>query len=114
MTVIMSQRVKKDAALLRALAQVTPKERKALLKACDISRIRSVCECAYNVLRGNVRLSGEQKRKLSKHKKDLRRLVKRGESWVKKRRYLIQKGGGFLLPLLLSAVLQTVLSQAIN
>lgn len=101
--------LQKDAALLTALVHATPKERKALLKVCDIRRIRSVCECAYNVLRGNVRLTDKKKRQLSKYKSALRRLVKRGENWSKKRRYLVQQGGGFLLPLLLSTVLQSVL-----
>lgn len=101
----MSQRVKEDAALL---AELTPKERKALLKACGSDRIRSICECAYNVLRGNVPLSPETKRQLSKHKRTLRRLSKRGECWAKKRRYLVQRGGGILLPLLLNAVLPAV------
>lgn len=103
--------LRKDAALLTALVHATPKERKALLKVCDTRRIRSVCECAYNVLRGNVRLSEKSKRKLSKHKVALRRLVRRGEGWIKKRKFLIQKGGGILLPLLLSTVLQTVLQR---
>lgn len=101
---------KKDTtALLTALIHATPKERKALLKACDVSRIRSVCEYAYNLLRGNVPLSDKRKRQLKKHKTALRRLVNRGESWEKKRRYLVQKGGGVFLPILLSTVLQTIL-----
>lgn len=108
----MSTCLKKDATLLTALIHATAKERKALLKACNISRIRSVCECAYNLLRGNIPLSDERKQQLRKHKQALRRLVKRGESWTKKRRYLVQQGGGFLLPILLSTVLQAVLSKA--
>lgn len=103
--------LRKDAALLTALIHATPKERKALLKVCENRRIRSVCECAYNVLRGNVRLSDKSKRSLRKHKEALRRLVKRGEGWTKKRKYLVQKGGGILLPLLLSTVLQSVLQR---
>lgn len=101
--------LRKDATLLRALIHATPKERKLLLKVCDKSRIHSVCECAYNVLRGNVPLSKKSKFQLSKHKTALRRLVKRGEGWAKKRKYLIQKGGGILIPLLLSTVLQAAL-----
>jgi hypothetical protein len=102
----MSRRVKEDATLLKAL---TPKERKALLKTCGNDRIKSICECAYNVLRGNVPLSPKQKRQLRKHKQTLRRLVKRGECWSKKRQYLVQRGGGILIPLLLNAVLPTIL-----
>lgn len=112
--IIMAQRIKKDAALLSALIHASPKERKALLKACENSRIRSVCEIAYNVLRGNIPLSDGRKRQLRKHKQTLRRLIKRGECWAKKRRYLVQRGGGFLLPLLLSAVLPTLVEKVIG
>lgn len=110
----MSQCVRKDAALLTALIHATPKERKALLKAFDVSRIRSVCECAYNLLLGNIPLDHKCKNKLKKYKTPLRRLVKRGESWAKKRKYLVQQGGGFFLPLLLSTVLQVILNKAIS
>lgn len=106
--------LKKDRALLEALIHATPKERKALLKVCDTSRIRSVCECAYNVLRGNVPLSDKRKRQLSKHKTTLRKIVKRGEGWSVKRKYLVQQGGGFIIPLLLSTVLQAVMSKVLS
>ena len=100
----------KDANLLLALMQLNPKERKALLKVVDERRIRSVCECAYNLLRGNVQVPEEKKRKLAKYKQALRRLVRKGESWTRKRKYLVQQGGGLFLPLLLSTVLQSLIS----
>lgn len=103
--------LKKDRALLEALIHLTPKERKALLKVCDTSRIRAVCECAYNLLRGNVPISFKRKQQLRKHKHTLRRIVKRGEGWPKKRKYLVQQGGGFVIPLILSTVLQAVMSK---
>ena len=103
---------KGDAALLTALVHATAKERKALLKAFDVSRIQTVCECAYNLLRGNVSVSDKQKKLLKKYKTVLRRIVKQGETWEKKRQYLVQKGGGVILPILLSTVLQAVLQAA--
>jgi len=102
----------KDANLLLAL---TPAERRTLLKSLDKKRIKSISECAHNLLRGNIRLGHNDRaalKKLRKHRALLRRLAARGESWVKKRRYLVQKGGGFLLPLLLGAVVQTALNLA--
>jgi len=100
----------KDAKLLLSL---TPAERKAVLKVLDARRIRSICECAHNLLQGNIPLSDKRKlQKLRKHKSTLRRLAARGVSWIKKRRYLVQKGGGFLIPILLSAALQTALHSA--
>ncbi len=100
-----------DAKLLLSLS---PKERKALLKVLDTKRVRSICECAHNLLCGNIQPCDKSRLgKLRKHKATLRRLAKRGESWIKKRRYLVQKGGAaFLLPLLLSTVLQVALNKA--
>lgn len=102
----------KDAQLLLTL---TPVEIKALLKVLDVRRIRSICECAYNLLRGNIPVSDKRKlKKLRKYKALLRKLAARGESMIKKRRYLIQKGGGILLPLLLSTVVQAALQAVTN
>lgn len=103
-----------DAKLLLSLS---PKERNALFKVLDTRRVRSICECAHNLLCGNIRPCDKRKLdKLRKHKATLRRLAKRGESWIQKRRYLVQKGGGvgFLIPLLLSTVLQVALKNATN
>jgi len=99
-----------DAKLLMSL---TAAERKAILKVLDAQRIKSICECALNLLQGNIPLKDKRKvQKLRKYKSILRRLAARGESWVKKRRYLVQKGGGILIPILLSAALQTALHAA--
>lgn len=105
----MSRTVKNNIALLKALAVMKPKHRKALIKAADKDLILSVCECAYNLLKGNVSVHPQQKKKLSFFKNILRRLVKKGESFKSKKKYLVQKGGGVFLPILLSAVLQAIL-----
>lgn len=101
---------REDLDLLLALTRLTVSERTAVLKVLDTRRIRSVCECAYNLLRGNVPLPTEKKRQLFKYKSALRKLVRKGESWAKKRKYLVQVGGGVFLPLLLSTVLQALIN----
>lgn len=96
--------------MLRALASMNPKQRKAVLKVADKDLILSVCECAYNLLKGNVTVSSKRKRKLAQYKNLLRKLVRKGESFKVKKKFLIQKGGGgVLLPILLSTVLQAIL-----
>lgn len=98
----------------KLLTRLTPAERKALLKSLDSKRVRAICECAYNLLQGNVCTDKCNLQKLRKYKTVLRRLAKQGESWVKKRKYLVQKGGGaiaFLIPLLLSTVLQAAVNK---
>ena len=106
----MSHTVKKNINLLRALSLMTPKQRKSVLKTADKDLIQSVVECAYNLLLGNVNITPQVKRKLSKYKSVLRRLIKKGDSFKVKKRIIVQQGGGVVIPLLLSAVLQTLLN----
>ncbi|KAF4524189.1 hypothetical protein B566_EDAN011022 [Ephemera danica] len=50
-----------------------------------------------------------QLKRLSRHKRMLRRLAKKGESWKKKKQAIVRQSGGFLLPLL-APILGTFLS----
>lgn len=106
----MSRAVRNNIELLKALSRMKPKQRQAVLKAADKDLILSVCECALNLLKGNINVSASEKRKLGRFKNILRRLVKKGEGLKSKKKYLIQKGGGVFLPILLSAVLQAILN----
>ena len=91
--------LRRHAAILRTIQKARPDLRQSLLKLADEDLIRCIVECADNTLKGHVQLSPFQKKRLSRHKKFLRRLVKRGEAWRTKRK-LIAQSGGFLLPLL--------------
>ncbi|KAF4532663.1 hypothetical protein B566_EDAN002898 [Ephemera danica] len=93
------------------IAKARPDLRKTLVQMADEDVIRAICECADNTLKGHVNLTSVQKRRLARYKKTLRRLVKRGEGW-KKKRDLILQSGGFLLPLL-APVLGSVLAALI-
>jgi len=70
--------------LLRVLQRARPSVRKAILKEADKALVYSICELCDNTLSGNVPLTPTQKQKLKKHKTVLKKLAKRGESWVKK------------------------------
>jgi hypothetical protein len=71
-----------------------------MIRSADVGVVKAVCEIADNTLKGNVRLSSQQKSRLARYKKVLRKLARRGENWKIKKRVLIQKGGA-LIPLLL-------------
>lgn len=88
------------------------KKKGALLRKCPNSLIKSVCECALNVLKGNVPLTKRQKNKLSPYKRTLRKLGDKKVPLFKKRRLLVQKGEGFLSLLIPVAV--SVLSSLIH
>ncbi|KAL7289431.1 hypothetical protein TKK_0016627 [Trichogramma kaykai] len=106
---------KRHAALLTALVHSDSKQRLALLKNADDSFVRCICECALNVLRGNVPV--KNKNRLRKHKSILRKLVtlKAGEKkrWAKKKRIILQTGGAFL-PALIAPVLGALIARLIK
>lgn len=103
---------KKHIAILRALQYLSKEQREAVLRKADARTIRCICECALNVLRGNVPLKTEQRRKLRRHASVLRRLAAKKGCWRSKKRFIVQSGG--FLPLLLAPVLGTILSNLIG
>ena len=67
--------------------------------------VHRICDCVHNILQGNIPISEEEKEIFRKHKKCLRKLVKKKTS-DKKRKHLIQAGGilGALIPTLVGLV----------
>src|SRR5688572_13422310 len=89
----MSQTLKKFTPYLRVLQKSSPKVRNKLAKKhCSPEFIKCICECAKNVLVGNVALSAEHKRRLERHKRSLRKLILKKTS-MKAKKKLIQSGG---------------------
>ena len=89
--------------LLRVLGHCQPKIRNAVLKNCDNDLIHIICDCVYNVVKGNVPgLTQGKVNKLACHKTSLIKLTKKVPV-KEKRKILVQKGGGFL-PFLLPLV----------
>lgn len=103
----MSARVRKHADLLKVLAKAKPPTCKAIMKTADKDLIHCLCECAHNILNGNVRLSPAQKAKLSRYKQDLRSVSKKTTS-QKRKQQVLQKGG--FLPALLAPLLAPVIA----
>ena len=90
-------------SLLKLLSKAQPLAAKAIIKAADKELVDAVCECALNVLKGNVRLTPLQKQRLAKHQRALRALAQKGRS-LQTKKALLQKGG------ILGALLGPVLS----
>jgi hypothetical protein len=97
----MSARIKRNAPHLKLLCKAKPSLVKAMIKGAPPDLIDALCECGLNVLKGNVPVSPAQKKRLGRHKNNLRVLVKKGTS-AKRRRQILQKGG--ILPLLLPII----------
>ena len=96
----MSKRMKENLPYLQILAKCKPKLRKVIIEHGPTDVIISICECAYNLLKGTVPISTNQKRYLSRHKKHLRTLANKKISRTKKKKLLTQKGGNVLTALL--------------
>ena len=89
----MSQTLKKFSPYLRVLHKSSPNVRNKLMKKhCSPEFIKCICECAKNVLAGNVALSPEHKRRLKRHKLSLRKLALK-KTPLKTKKKLVQSGG---------------------
>ena len=99
--------VKFQAPLLQSLAHAHPYICKAILQGADKDILQCLSQCALNVLKGNVPLSGPQKAKLTKYKQKLRKEANKKVSLQEK--YEIVQTGGFV-PLLLAPLLRKVIA----
>ena len=68
--------------------------------------MQCIRECVFNVLKGRVQLKTEEKRRLQKHKNNLRAFLQENTP-LKKKKEIVQKGGflGALLAPLLGSVI---------
>lgn len=101
--------------MLLALVSAKPKVRTFILKSLDGATIRILAQLAANILHGNIPLSPQQKRRLSKFKRLLAILRNKYTSLEHKRRALIQNGGflPFLIPIV-SSIAGALISKAIK
>ena len=99
----MSQRIKRNAQMLKLLSRATPKTVKSIVKNCDSDLVDAISECSFNVLKGNVPLKKCQHKRLSKYKNHLRCMSDK-KITKRKKKAVLQKGG------FLQALLQPVLS----
>ena len=95
---------KKHAATPSALAHADQAQRTALLRKADPAFVGCICEVALNTLHGYLPIREGAKKKLRKHACVLLRLAKQSESVGKKKKILLQSGGGFL-PALIAPLL---------
>ena len=94
----MSTCLKKNAQMLGVLAHVTPQMCKAIIVAADRELMTCLCECAQNILNGNVPLTKSHLKHLQWYRSDVHTLAKKRAPQHKKKK-ILQKGG-FLSALL--------------
>ena len=90
----MSENLKKYAPYLHLLHKCSSQARKSLVdKHCNKEFINCICECAKNVLDGNVDLTDLHKRTLRRHRAQiLHKLVLKRTS-MKNKKKIVQTGG---------------------
>ena len=91
--------------LLKVLVDASPKLKKAIIKHAPTDLVTAISEIVLNFIKGVIKLTAAQKKRLSRYKKELLALAKKKVSLGKKRKILVQKGGGIvsiLVPLALS------------
>lgn len=88
--------------------KATPKLRKAMLKNAPPELIKTLSECAYNILHGNFKICGKNHQCLKKYKNPFRRFSLPHSSIESKRQIIVQKGG-WLVPFL--SIVGTLLNQ---
>ena len=105
----MSAVVKRALPLLKVLADAKPKLKKAhgLYTTPPTELVTAISEIVLNLIKGVIKLTASQKKRLSRYKKDLLALAKKKLSiGKKKKKILVQKGGSaavsILVPLALS------------
>jgi hypothetical protein len=91
------------------LATAKPKMVKAIINCADKDLVHCLCECAFNVLKGNVPLTNAQKVKLKRYKQHLRALVHKKRANKKK---ILQTGG--FLPALLAPIAASVIGPVLG
>jgi hypothetical protein len=96
-------RLKRNIDYLKVLSVAKAKQRKAIIKTADSDLITCLCECALNLLNGNLTITDKNLAKLNRFKTPIRQLVDKSVSQADKRKILEQKGG--FLPALLVPVL---------
>jgi hypothetical protein len=108
-------RLKNNADFLRYLHAANLRKRKQLIKNASREELKSLCECAFNLVKKSVKPTPAQLRQLSqpKVKKLVYHLADRRFPLAKKRKLLIQAGGGFPFALL-APIVTTILGGLIS
>ena len=96
----MSKRLKAHAPYLHVLVNGTAKQREGLLRGADKELVYCLCECALNVLQGNVKLQSTEKTHLKKYKQRLRDLSNKKIALRTKRKLLLKQKGGWVTALI--------------
>ena len=102
--------IKKDFLhILKLCKKLKPEEFNSFLDHLSDNSVDSICECVYNVINTDLKLSSAKRRKLKNHivskcnTKNIKLITNKKVS-ISKRRKLIKQEGGFLGPILAAVI----------
>jgi hypothetical protein len=78
---------------------------RSVVRAAPDAVLKTICNAALNVERGEINLSQAQKTLFRRHKQQIARLTSRRVALPSKRRILEQRGGAFWIPALIGAAI---------
>lgn len=82
-----------------------PTAYRSVIRVAGDPVIKTICNAALNVERGDVRLSQAQKKLFRQHRKQIGKLTSPKVGLPTKRRLLEQRGGAFFIPALIGAAI---------
>jgi hypothetical protein len=86
----------------------SPRAVRECIKASPDGVVKTICNAAYNVERGDVALSPKHKALFRKHRKLIAKLTSRSHSVQAKRKVLQSQKGGFIIPALIGAAISAL------
>lgn len=94
-----SAMTKKQIDIIRHLATASQSVQKSSISRASRNLIKALCEGAINIIKGNIRLTQTQFRKLQPYQQEVRHLANSKLSIARKKKILTQNGGflGLLL-----------------
>ena len=101
---------------IKYLATCTdPRAYSAVTRAAPAGVVKGICNAAFNVEQGDVKLTPKQKALFRTHRKDIATLTSPRASLARKRKVIqSQKGGFFFIPALISAAIGAIGSKLIG
>ena len=106
----MSRSVNINLQLLEALVKLKQQPRTTLLNIADKSLVTAICECALNLLNGNVTISPSQKNQLFKERRFIRSLARSRVSWKTKRQLIARKA--HVIPLIIDPAIKALKNES--
>ena len=92
-----------------------PRVRSTILARAPDRLVKSICNAALNIERGDLVLKKKEKAAFKKHRKHIAKLTSKRFPIAQKRMFFAEKGGGFpVMPILLSTALSALGSALFN